>query len=171
MRTGPPSYLFTAQIVRACIFWIWIAMEVNYRVTCLIYGIGGTRIRGQYKYLSSPRTPSLIIRPLPVSRMSSATGKQHIDHPFHDLSLIPHIDPVQEGLFYPFNYVPSFAAGITFVALFSLVTSMSYSPSLSRKQPLTFFRPSSHPSSTREDVVVAPDCGHRWCGGNHWLER
>lgn len=70
---------------------------------------------------------------------SNVTGKQHRGHPLRGLSLIPHADPTQEVPFYPFNYVPSFAAGVTFVALFGLVTGMSCSPSYSRKYPLTFF--------------------------------
>ena len=65
--------------------------------------------------------------------MSSAAGKQHKIHPFYGLSLIPHEDPAQEGPIYPFNYVPSLSAGVTFVVLFSVVTSKSRSPSLSQK--------------------------------------
>jgi len=102
----------------------------------LIYGIDGAfHIRGQPRDPSSPLGPSLISFhfqssgcPLPL-----VNSRRHL---FHGLSLISYTDPTQDNYAYPFNYVPSFAAGVTFVALFSLMTSMSFSLSLSREKPL-----------------------------------
>ena len=119
-------------------------MKKNYRITCLIHGIDGIfHIRGQPRDPSSPRTPSLISFHLqspgcPLPLVSSACRL------FHGSSLISYIDPTQENYDYPFNYVPSFAAGVTFVVLFSLLTSMSCSLSLSRKKPLTLLSPVIH---------------------------
>lgn len=112
-------------------------MKKNCRIICLIHGIDGIfHIRGQPRNPSSSRISSLINFHFwsPGCPLLLVSSTRHL---FHGSSLIPYIDPTQENYDYPFNYVPSFAAGVTFVVLFSLVTSMSCSLSLSRKKPLT----------------------------------
>lgn len=69
----------------------------------------------------------------------------------------------------PFNYVPSFAAGIVFVVLFSLVTS-TFSPSTSQAVSNESF-PSGSPrtSTPRQDVVATPNSSHRRRRRDHRL--
>lgn len=88
---------------------------------------------------------------------------------FPTASLILHTEST-EGPVYPFNHIPSFAAGTTFVVLFSLVTGTPLSCVLTQITSNPFFdRPSYRPSPAQEDAVVVPDSCDRRSGRNPWL--
>lgn len=64
--------------------------------------------------------------------MPSPPGEVRVAHNSHGWSVISQTETVPVGV-YPFNYVPSFAAGATFVILFSLVTGLHIGQALHRK--------------------------------------
>ena len=109
--------------------------------------------------------PGLLPFPAILPRMTPAPGW----HMAHSSCGFSHTEQAETAL-YPFNYIPSFAAGIAFIILFSLVTG-TFFPSIHPGLPSDTLpnRCSYRPSAPREDMVVVPDNSDRWCRRNYWL--